>query len=353
MRKWFLGLVALSSVFSATLACNAPFGAADPTATLAPSEPAQDPAEALPSETHTITPSDTPPTTPTALPTPTAEPTLVDTSPPLGERAFEDRPDDHPGLYQVHVLYVLPADAPDQQRDLDGRISQSIETGNNWFFDQSGGSKIRFDTYRGELDITFVQIEATSAEVYDTSVARYGGAYWIRDILEETLSGVNIFQPGKIYLAMFDIDRHPSTCADAAHPPDLMGRMAGLYPVALVEAGWNCADEPFGAGITFVDMGIIHEAVHLLGFASSCGANPTSTTNISHTGDDNRDLMWAPDESDTRYWDTDRMLLDPGNDDYFNHGIPDCPDLANSAFLDPLPANPQLPPGWPADWQVP
>jgi hypothetical protein len=189
--------------------------------------------------------------------------------------------------------------------------------------------------------------------VYDASVAQYGGPYWIRDILEAKLTDQNLFQPGKIYLAMFEIDRHPSTCADAAHPPDLMGRMAGLYPSAVVEAGWNCTDEPFGSGVTFTDMGLIHETVHLLGFAASCGNNPTSIGNISHTGDDNRDLMWAPDDSDTRYWDTDHMLLDPGNDDYFQHGIANCPDLADSAFLDPLPPNPQTPPGWPSDWKLP
>jgi hypothetical protein len=87
-----------------------------------------------------------------------------------------------------------------------------------------------------------------------------------------------------------------------------MGRMAGFYTSAVVEAGWNCADEPFGAGVTFTDMGLIHEAVHLLGFASTCGNNPTSADNFSHTGDDNRDLMWSPDDTDTRYLSSFRTL---------------------------------------------
>jgi hypothetical protein len=39
--------------------------------------------------------------------------------------------------------------------------------------------------------------------------------------------------------------------------------------------------------------------------------------------------------------------IDPGHDDYFRHGIAGCGDLADSAFLDPLPASPELPPDWP------
>jgi hypothetical protein len=64
--------------------------------------------------------------------------------------------------------------------------------------------------------------------------------------------------------------------------------------------------------------------------------------------------MWAPPASGSNLsWDTNQMLLDPGNDDYFNHNIPNSPDLAKSAFLEPLPASPELPPAWPADWRLP
>jgi hypothetical protein len=273
---------------------------------------------------------------------------------PMGERSYYDRPDDFPGMYQVHVLYVLPAEAEDQERDLDGKFDKTVQATNDWFFEQSGGSKIRYDTYQGQLDITFVELEETSEQIYDQSVSQYGGAYWIRDVLEAELGAMGIFRTGKIYVAMVDIDKHPSTCADAAHPPDLMGRLAGFYTAAEIEAGWSCPnDEPFGMGNTSADMGVPHEIVHLLGFAASCGSNPTSAENTSHTGDFSNDLMWAPDANSSANWDTDRMALDPGNDDYFKHSLPNCPDLANSAFLDPLPENPETPPGWPAEWKLP
>ncbi|KAA0274298.1 MAG: hypothetical protein EDM79_08595, partial [Chloroflexi bacterium] len=283
-----------------------------------------------------------------SLPPPTPAPVA-----PLGERSYADRPDDAPGMYQVHFLYVLPADGTDYQRDLDGKINVTVDTVNEWFAGQSGGSKFRFDTYQGELDITFVQIGMTSQQVIDASVSQYGGKYWIRDILEAELVKTRLFQPGKIYVSMFEITSHPGTCADAAHPDDLMGRMAGLYTSAILDDGYDCASESFGAGNSYTDMGVIHEIVHTLGFAASCGANPTSAENFSHTGDDNADLMWAPDAGSTLYWDSDNMTLDPGNDDYYDHDIPNCPDLADSAFLEPLPADPQTPPGWPSEWKLP
>lgn len=283
-----------------------------------------------------------------SLPPPTPAPVA-----PLGERSYADRPDDAPGMYQVHFLYVLPADGTDYQRDLDGKIDVTVDTVNEWFAGQSGGSKFRFDTYQGELDITFVQIGMTSRQVIDASVSQYGGKYWIRDILEAELVKTRLFQPGKIYVSMFEITSHPGTCADAAHPDDLMGRMAGLYTSAILDDGYDCASESFGAGNSYTDMGVIHEIVHTLGFAASCGANPTSAENFSHTGDDNADLMWAPDAGSTLYWDSDNMTLDPGNDDYYDHDIPNCPDLADSAFLEPLPADPQTPPGWPSEWKLP
>lgn len=285
---------------------------------------------------------------PTPLPAPTFGP---DT--PTTERAFADRPDDHPDQYQFHVLYVLPAGAKDRKIDLDGTAARSVEAINKWFSEQSGGSTLRFDTYQGQLDITFVQLEMTNKEFLSNTVKVYGSNIFNRDYLEQTLEKMRIFRPGKIYIAFFDISTAPNACADASHFPDLPGRLAGLYEIA-DSGGYRCANDAYGVGNPAGDLGMIHEAIHTLGFASACGKNPTSKDNLSHTGDDNRDLMWAsaPGYSGPG-WDTGHMLLDPGNDDYFKHNIPNCLDLSKSAFLEPLPNNPQLPPSWPDEWKLP
>ncbi len=285
---------------------------------------------------------------PTPLPVPTFGPDI-----PVTERAYADRPDDHPDQYQFHVLYVLPAEANDRQIDLDGTAARSVEAINKWFSEQSGGSTLRFDTYQGQLDVTFVQLEITNKEFLSNTVKTYDSNIFNRDYLEHTLNKMRIFHPGKIYIAFLDISTAPNACADASHFPDLPGRLAGLYEIAN-SGGYQCANEAYGEGNPAGDLIMIHEAIHTLGFASQCGRNQASKDNVSHTGDDNRDLMWAPAPGYSGTgWDPDHMLLDPGNDDYFKHNIPNCLDLSQSAFLEPLPNNPQLPPGWPDEWKLP
>jgi len=271
---------------------------------------------------------------------------------PLGERSLWDRVDEAQHLYQVHVLYVTLSDSIDYQRDLDGRINASLLSTNAWLAAQTGGSQLRFDTFQGELDITYVQLEQTSVEFVQQTEANFGSATKIRANLEINLERLGLLDPGKLYLALFEINQHPLTCAEGAHPPDVLGRVAALYPSALLDGGYYCGTEHFSDQLTFTDFGALHEILHTLGFASACGANSASRQNSAHTGDDTRDLMWGQAPHDRRAWDTANMLLDPGHDDYFALDDPDCLDLARSAFLDPLPVNAQLPPDWPEEWML-
>ena len=43
----------------------------------------------------------------------------------------------------------------------------------------------------------------------------------------------------------------------------------------------------------------------------------------------------------------DPSTLDVNLNDYYGRAVPNCLDLSNSAFLDPLPAGAETPPGWP------
>ena len=87
------------------------------------------------------------------------------------------------------------------------------------------------------------------------------------------------------------------------------------------------------------DTGLAHEVLHVLGYPAACGANVDEG---GHVADDPADLMYGIGH-------TTADVIDAGDDDYYLHAIADCPDLADSAFLDPLPAAAQLPPQWPAD----
>jgi hypothetical protein len=82
----------------------------------------------------------------------------------------------------------------------------------------------------------------------------------------------------------------------------------------------------------------LHEVLHVLGFVAQCAPNHTLA---GHTSDGPEDLMYAGNQP----WRP--AVLDTNRDDYYGTGSSVCPDLADSAFLDPSPTNPVLPSGWP------
>ncbi len=74
-----------------------------------------------------------------------------------------------------------------------------------------------------------------------------------------------------------------------------------------------------------MDIAMLHELVHTLGFVAECA--PHHTLN-GHASDSPNDLMWsgnAPWQLPPR--------LDIGRDDYYGHGRSDCADLARSPYL--------------------
>ena len=87
----------------------------------------------------------------------------------------------------------------------------------------------------------------------------------------------------------------------------------------------------------YLEFAMLHELLHALGMTPACAPNHHRA---GHTSDSNTDLMYAGDQP----WFP--SVLDLGNDDYWRHGNGDCVDLADSAFLDPTPADASLPLGW-------
>ena len=88
-------------------------------------------------------------------------------------RFFEDQPDVNDD-YQVHFFYVLAKDSKDKEIDVNGWLEKRLTTVNNKFEKWSKknkksngvGQKFKFD-YRkdGKIDITFVRIDLTEAEL--------------------------------------------------------------------------------------------------------------------------------------------------------------------------------------------
>ena len=246
-------------------------------------------------------------------------------------RATADQPDDHPGA-QVHVMYVVPADGSDERLDLHGTIAGSVASFQAWFAAQSGGRRLRLDTFQGGLDITFVRLRESDARIRSSH-------QFVRDRIQEELISAGFVDPSKLY-AVYYGGSSSFSCGGAAWPPELVGNVAAVYLKGEPPGARPCAtnrvrraDEQPG----YWEFSMLHEIVHTLGAAATCAPHHTLA---GHVSDDPRDLMYAGPLP----WLSE--LLDVGRDDYYGHGRSNCLDVARSAFLEPSEADAELPPGW-------
>jgi hypothetical protein len=246
----------------------------------------------------------------------------------LQERAMTDRPDEKTGL-QVHVVYVLPSDGVDEQLDRTGTLESSARIWNAWFSGQTGGKELRLDTHAGgKLDVSFLRLDKTDA---DMNVA--GGN--VRTKLEYQLLARGFDSVDKVYLAYYGGDG--DGCGRGAWPPTLHGNVGAVY----IGAAAGCTAQPFATGSQppgFLEHLALHEVLHVLGFAATCSPHHTES---GHVSDSAEDLMY----SGAAAWRP--SILDVNHDDYYGSAVPGCRDVANSAFLETLPAGAEPPPGWP------
>jgi hypothetical protein len=251
------------------------------------------------------------------------------------EFSLVDRPDDVDG-YQVHFIYALPSDGRDDLLDVNGVISLSASAMNTWLVGKIGHG-LRYDTYEGNLDISFLPLDQDAETIGDLGTN-------ILVFLEHEVKSRGFDPSHKIFVVYYDglFVTAEGYCGLAAYPPDGAGQTA-----VLLLRGYNPTTDTVcprqftkSADYTgFFEMTILHEVLHLLGMVPSCAPNDLD----GHVSDNPQDLMYS--EYDGSYSPL-YMVLDYHNDDYYGHGNPTCPDLARSSFLEPLPSGAEPPPGW-------
>jgi hypothetical protein len=253
-------------------------------------------------------------------------------------RQTADQPDDHDG-YQIHYLYVLPSDGIDEQLDTNGWMATAVGSMLRWFEKASGGRRLSVDTFRGELDITFVRLGRTDAVVsaYD-SRSPTSREPLVRVTLEVELRSLGFDHPKKVYAAWYGGGSDSGECFGGSYPPSRVGNIgvANLKHPRCQEA----RNMVFPDGAHAIAVLNLHEIFHTLGAVGRCAPHHDAQS-AGHVNDDAQDIMAA------RGARTGDRRFDAGRDDYFGHGRPDCLDLARSPFLLPVPANPELPPLWP------
>jgi hypothetical protein len=232
-------------------------------------------------------------------------------------RSTTDRRDDVSGP-QVHALYVLPADGVDRALDTNGTVAASVANWQRWVRAQTFNNGIRLDTSGGELDVTFVRLAKTDAQLAARGLA-------LRDALEDELRAKGLVRSGKIYATYYD-GSSTAACGGGAWPPRLPGSVAALYLRATYGPGAVCYQpERSRDELQIMDFAMLHEVFHTMGFVPSCAPNHTRD---GHVSDSPRDLMYAGDEP----WRP--AVLDVGNDDYFHAHILGCREFAESTYLD-------------------
>jgi hypothetical protein len=242
---------------------------------------------------------------------------------PVLPRSTLDRRDDSRKA-QIHVMYVLPSDRADRALDTDGTLKNTVSSFQGWLLDKTRGRWLRFDTFEGSLDITFLRLSRTDAEI------RSYGAF-VRDQIEAEIKAAGFNASNKIYAVYYD-GTSDHACGGGAWPPTLPGTVAAMYLNGLPASAAPCASNQFaaaGAPPTYLEFSMLHEIMHTLGFVPTCAPHHWRA---GHVFDNPNDLMWAGDGP----WIPDgwaNVVLDSGNDDYYRAHIRGCLDFARSPFL--------------------
>lgn len=238
--------------------------------------------------------------------------------PPLRPRYTADQPDDFRG-YQIHIAYVLPKDAPDDELDRKGTIAKAIDGMNAWLSRNGDGAALRFDTYQGEPDVTFLRLGITDAELIAL------GGDKTMDHLKNAASEAGLLKPGKVVMLFYgadgvaDGDRH-------------IGKAHQGFGVTFMKAsaGYALKGSVTGGSLEAV---MLHETLHAIGMNES--------PETAHVFDAPNDLMA------TSATHLPNVLLDLNRDNYFAHRMETTFDLSRSLLLKQPPSNARPPKGWP------
>ena len=191
-------------------------------------------------------------------------------------RSLIDRPDEQTGP-QVHLIYAISSDGQDKKWDTNGQIQSWVDQAQYWLNNQVG-RQLRFDTFQGQVDVTFFRSKLTNAEI--KSRARVEGSKE-EDSLDSLINDYIKQSPlldykknPKTYVIMYG-DRLGADYCGYAFLPSI--RAIGTFGGECWYGG-EYTNQPISefSGPSYV---MIHELFHTYG--------------VEHTCDNQSDLMWG------------------------------------------------------------
>lgn len=271
------------------------------------------------------------------------------------ERATIDRADDH-DFDQIRVLYVTPSDGADEARDTSGQICNSVRAFATWFHARAGERYLRFDTSDAKVDIGFVRLSQTDAEMTGNDPGNASidtGIAFVRERVERELVARGLVAENKLYAVYYE-GSSAWACGAGAWPPLITARVGAMYLQGVpFGTSIQCGAQVWGRASLepgYQDYAMLHELVHSLGFVPDAAPNEHDLGHIfePNVPETSRDLMYSPRagmaDPPWGIFEGDGPLLDVNRDDYFE--TPNELDLAASSILAPLPLDAQRPIGW-------
>ena len=206
----------------------------------------------------------------------------------------------------IQAVYVVPSDKTPVEGQTSA-IAHEIVVVQSWFDAQTGGTHPVFARDGDSISVLTVNLSG-SLEELDT-VGK------ILSEIREALPATNnqplaLFVEGQLTSA----DGVVTACGWTSNHVVIPIDNCNIRP--LQDSVW-----PYGA--TYL---LAHELAHLLGAVPDCAPNYGYN---GHVVDDRRDLLYLG----TEHRDWANLMLDPGNDDYYNHGRNDCADIVDSPLL--------------------
>ncbi len=209
----------------------------------------------------------------------------------------------------IQAIYAVPSD----ETPVSGReraIAHDVSVAQEWFRTQTDGRHPIFNRDGSDISVKTVRLSE------DTS-------YYRKRVIEpdlyieiRALTGEPGYTPILVYFEgkLSEIGR---ACGWQGEPRFVVIPLGNCSIALSSRSIW-----PYGSS------GLVaHELTHLLGAVLSCAPNHDEAW-PGHANDSRRDILYSGSDADSN-----NLVLDFGNDDYYNHGRDDCYDITHNPLL--------------------
>ncbi len=260
-------------------------------------------------------------------------------------RSATDRPDEVAGR-QIHIVYVLARNLPDDHYDEAGVLEDSARSQNAWMRQQTGTQEWRLDTYTFSWDDPeTLEVEDVPVQAVDVTTIETGKHEDALDSVGELrteLAARGLNDPNKRYI-VYAASNAGGVCGSAfwtldPRPDSFDGQYSGIY----LYSSSGCRAREFAPNATtpsYAETIAMQEMIHNDGMVPMTAPHNCVVSALAY-GHVCTGPLWAsgldPERFDVMYpyvgLPLNQKLLDQDRLDYYGHPFP-VRDLDSSPYL--------------------